>query len=352
MPAHFAAPRAARKAYGSSGGAAAMAMAASVGATRIGAARANPGRSGTRMAETADERRARIQAEPLAPVGTHGGLFRGTVPSYRAIFGERYLLGLLVNRELKARYKDSSLGFLWSMIRPLTQLLIYYFALGEILGLARAIPSFALFVFIGLTAWSLFTEIVSGGTTSIVNNSGLVKKVYLPREIFPLSTVGGALFNYAIQLGILIVAMVVIGQFPWHSELVLFPLAFAVILVNATAFALLLSAVNVYLRDTQHLAEVALTVLFWASPIVYSFAFVQERLAGSVWEQLYLANPVTVGILGLQQALWVAGSESGTAAWPDDLAIRMWIALIVGLVMLWISQRVFSRLQGNFAQEL
>lgn len=304
------------------------------------------------MAESAAERHARIHAEPMEPVGTHGGIFTGAIGSYRQILSERYLLGLLVNRELKARYKDSSLGFLWSLIRPLTQLLIYYFALGEILGLARQIPSFAVFVFIGLTAWSLFTEIVSSGTTSIVNNSGLVKKVYLPREIFPLSTIGGALFNYAIQLGILLAATIVIGQFPWHPDLVMFPLAFAVILINAAALALLLSAINVYLRDTQHLVEVVLTVLFWTSPIVYSFSFVRGALNGSIWEQIYLANPVTIGILGLQQALWVVGSESGAAVWPDDLIPRMWIALAFGLVLLWVSQRVFSRLQGNFAQEL
>lgn len=304
------------------------------------------------MAESATERRERIRAEPMAPIGTHGGLFAGTLLSYRQVVSERYLLGLLVKRELKARYKDSSLGFLWSLIRPLTQLLIYYFALGEILGLARQIPSFAVFVFIGLTAWSFFTEIVSGGTTSIVGNSGLVKKVYLPREIFPLSTIGGALFNYAIQLSILLLATLVIGQFPARAELALFPLAFAVILINAAALALLLSAVNVYLRDTQHLVEVILTVLFWASPIVYSFTFVREELDGNLLEQLYLANPVTVAILGMQQALWVAGSESGTAVWPDDLVPRMWIALGIGVIMLWASQRIFSRLQGNFAQEL
>lgn len=304
------------------------------------------------MAETAEQRRARIGSEPLEPVGTHGGLFTGALTSYRQILAERYLLGLLVRRELKARYKDSSLGFVWSLIRPLTQLLIYYFALGEILGLARQIPSFAVFVFVGLTAWSFFTEIVGGGTTSIVGNSGLVKKVYLPREIFPLSTIGGALFNYAIQLGILLAATLVIGQFPLHAELVLLPLAFAVILINAAALALLLSAINVYLRDTQHLVEVVLAVLFWASPIVYSFAFVREALQGNLIEQLYLANPVTVGILGMQQALWIAGSDGGGAVWPDDLVLRMWIALAVGAVLLWISQRVFSRLQGNFAQEL
>ncbi|WP_279433481.1 ABC transporter permease [Agromyces protaetiae] len=103
----------------------------------------------------------------------------------REIWQYRELLGRLVKREVKVRYKDSSLGIVWSLFRPLVQLLIYYFAIGQVLGAARSVPDFGIFVFIGLTMWALFSEIISTSTTSIVANAGLVKKVYLPREIFP-----------------------------------------------------------------------------------------------------------------------------------------------------------------------
>ncbi|WP_022884963.1 ABC transporter permease [Glaciibacter superstes] len=304
-------------------------------------------------ASPADLRAQRIASEPLHTVGQETRFFRGSAASVRDVWNHRELLGLLVRRELKARYKDSSLGIVWSLIRPLAQLLIYYFAIGQILGAARAIPSFALFVFVGLTVWTLFTEIIGNGSTAIVTNSGLVKKVYLPREIFPLSAVGGALFNFAVQLLILILATIVIGEIPWHVQLLYAPLAIAVLVVFGTAVALLLSALNVYLRDIQHLVEVSLIVLFWASPIVYSYSFVHNELQGNWIEQLYLLNPVTLVVLGMQKAFWVAGSAQGpNVNWPADLDLRLVLALAVSVLLLWFGQRVFSRLQGNFAQEL
>jgi len=301
----------------------------------------------------ARDREQRVAMESLKPVGQSTHFVTGTWTSLKDIWGSRELTALLVRRELKARYKDSSLGIVWSLVRPLAQLLIYYFAIGEILGVARSIPSFAIFVFVGLTTWGLFVEIVQGGTTSITGNSGLIKKIYLPREIFPLASVGGALFNFGVQLIILVLATAVAGQIPLNFDLLYAPLALAVLIFFAAGLGILLAGLNVYLRDVQHLVEVAVMVLFWASPIVYSFSFVHEKLQGNWLEQVYLANPITVAILGMQRAFWVAGStESTSMNWPDDLAIRLWIALAISIVILWLGQRIFSRIQGNFAQEL
>jgi ABC-2 type transport system permease protein len=296
-----------------------------------------------------------ISQEPFQTVSERQGFFRGSGRSLADVWAHRELLWLLVKREIKARYKDSSLGLVWSLARPLIQLLIYYFAIGQILGAARNTPDFAIFVFTGLTTWGLFSEIVSGSTGSILGNGGLVKKVYLPREIFPLSTVGGAMFNFLVQLVVLLLAIVVLAHFPFGVNLLLAPLSVVMLVVFATAVGLVLSAINVYLRDTQHFVEIALLVLFWASPIVYPFTFVNQALHGNWLEQLYLANPVTIAIIGMQKALWAGGLE-GTGAtaqvWPSDLALRLVIMLIISTILLWISQRVFSRLQGNFAQEI
>ncbi|MDJ0337583.1 ABC transporter permease [Cryobacterium sp. PH31-O1] len=302
---------------------------------------------------SAEERSLRIAQEPLLPVGQSTGFITGTWSSIKEVLAHRELLGLLVRREIKARYKDSSLGLVWSLAKPLAQLLVYYFAIGQILGVARSIPSFAIFVFVGLIVWGLFTEIVSSGTMSIVNNAGLVKKVYLPREIFPLAAVGGGLFNFGVQLIILIAATIIGGQVPLTPDLALAPLALINVIIFASAMGMLLAAVTVYLRDLQHLIEVVLTVLFWASPVVYSFSFVHAAIAGTWLEQLYLANPVTLSVLGMQKALWLAGStESNQVNFPPDLALRLWISLFISIALLWIAQRIFSRLQGNFAQEL
>ncbi|MGY5885429.1 ABC transporter permease [Modestobacter lacusdianchii] len=296
-----------------------------------------------------EARSARLATEPWQSSAPTGSLFRGSRQSLRDILGQRELLGLLVRRELKARYKDSTLGFLWSLLRPLTVLLVYYIAIGKFLGAARAIPEFAVYIFTGLIAWQLFLEIVTTSTASIVANAGLVKKVYLPREVFPLSAVGGAIFTYLTQALILTAAVLVTGQVPTGSRLLYIPLSLAVLLVFATAIGLTLAAVNVYLRDVQYLVEISATIFFWASPIVYSWRLVSDAMNGSWMETVYLCNPVTLAVLGMQRAIWVAGSGEPV---PDALGTRLVIALGVGLVLLWLSQRLFARLEGNFAQEL
>lgn len=259
------------------------------------------------------------------------------------------MLGLLVRRDLKARYKDSTLGFFWSLIRPLIQLAIYFVVMGQFLGAAKAIPDFAVYVFTGLAAVGLFTEIVVGGTGSLLNNAGLVKKVYLPREVFPLSSVGSALFNFGIQLIVLVGATLVVMKPPLHWELLYFIPSLLVIVVYGTAFALLFSAVNVFLRDTQYLVEVITMLLFWASPVVYSWDMVRTLIASPALLQIYTNNPLTLAVLGFQRAFWVAGEQF---VWPAGLTVRLTIAFVIGVVLLLICHRVFVRLQGNFAQEL
>ena len=287
----------------------------------------------------------------MRELGDKSGLVGGTKRAFADIWKRRELLRLLINHELKARYKDSNLGFVWSLFKPLSQLLIYFIVIGQFLGASRGIPSFAIFVFTGLTAWGFFLETVTGGTGSIVANSGLVKKVYLPREIFPLSTLGTSAVNSAIQLVILLSAIVVTGAIPSLAQLAYLPLALVVLVVYATLFALLLSALNVYMRDIQHLIEVITFLAFWASPIVYSYSYVQKALAVNypVAHEIYLANPVTLAILGFQRSLWAAGIDQ---PYPVHLMIRLAVAALIGIVLIFGAHRVFARLEGNFAQEL
>ena len=287
----------------------------------------------------------RIEAQPLRELGDKSGLVTGTKRAFVDVWNRRELLRLLINRELKARYKDSNLGFVWSLFKPLSQLLIYFIVIGQFLGAARGIPSFAIFVFTGLTAWGFFLEAVTGGTGSIVANSGLVKKVYLPREIFPLSTLGTSAVNSAIQLAILLGAILVTGSIPSAAQLAYLPFALIVLVVYAALFGLLLSALNVYMRDIQHLIEVITFLAFWASPIVYSFSDFWNPIA----HEIYLSNPVTLAILGFQKSLWAAGVDQ---PYPSHLMIRLVLAALVGVVLIFGAHRVFARLEGNFAQEL
>jgi ABC-2 type transport system permease protein len=304
------------------------------------------------VTDNAQARFARLADEPLALTAGGPGL-RGTWGSLRAVFAHRELLGLLVRRDIKARYKDSVLGLLWTLINPIVQLCVYYLVMGQILGAARGLDDFAIYVFSGLTIFGLYSETLSAATGSIVNNAGLVKKVYVPREVFPLSSIGSALFTFGVQLLVLIAACFLLGSPPLHWGILYFLPAIALVVVYAGSIGLLFSALNVYLRDVQYLTQIVLMLSLWSAPIVYGWNMVNDvsvRFSLPTWLiEIYTNNPLTLAVLGFHRAFWVAGTSSD---YPPDLGIRMIIALLVGLVLFWLCQRAFSKLQGNFAQEL
>jgi ABC-2 type transport system permease protein len=292
---------------------------------------------------------------PLERVNAPQPFLLGFTSTVRDVWAYRELLANLVRKELKVKYKDSVLGFFWTLLRPLLQLLVYSVAIGYFLGSGRVIPDFGVYLFTGLLAWTLFTDIVGGCTGSIVANAGLVKKVYFPRELFPLAVVGAALVNFCLQLTVLIAAYVFTGAWPRPGNLALVPLALLALVLFATALGLLLAAANVYLRDMQYLVEVGLLLWFWMTPIVYDWTKVYTQLVDNAqltWVfQIYMANPMTNIVLAMQRALWPGGQ--GTAFYyAGNLYLRLGILIAACSVALWFCQRVFARSQGNFAQEL
>jgi ABC-2 type transport system permease protein len=311
---------------------------------------------------TAEQRAAHIAEMPFITTGpASSGFVTGFLATARELFDRRQLLDLLVRRELKSRYKDSRLGFIWSFIRPLTLLVIYYVVIGKFLGGAARAPEFAIFIFSGITIWNLYNEIIVAGTGSILSNAALIKKIYLPREIFPLSVVGSALFGFAIQFFVLLAGVLLLRQFPLSWDLLYLPVAVLLVLIYGLALAVLLSAANVFLRDVKYLVEVAMLIFFWASPIVYPWSTVVGLTATMPWvQQIYLLNPMTPIVLAFQRGIWMAGSHPAVingnvipaTPWPPDLDLRLAIIGLVGLVALWIAQRIFARVQGNFAQEI
>ena len=221
------------------------------------------------MSESTDRRYERLAATPLAATVAPRTGFFASFASMREVIAHRQLLGLLVRRDITSRYKDSALGLLWTLINPLIQLAVYYVVMGQFLGAARAggIPDFALYIFSGLTIYVLFSESVSGATASIVTNAGLVKKVYVPREVFPLAAVGSASFTFAMQVVVLTIACFVLGAPPLTPDIVYAIPSIVLVVIFATALGLLLGALNVYLRDMQYLSQIVLMLAMWSSPI-------------------------------------------------------------------------------------
>lgn len=304
------------------------------------------------MSDVATRRAERLAQVPWEHAGVRARGFAGFTAAIRDIWGYRELLGRLTRRELKARYKDSKLGFAWSLVRPLTMLFVYALVVGQFLGAARQIDNFGIYIFAGLAIYTLYSEVIGGGTSAIVVNSGLIKKVYLPREIFPLATVGPALFTLAIQLAILMVAAIASGAMSWGGHLLYAPAAILLAIIWSAAFALILSAVNVYLRDIAYLVDVVLVLVMWGSPILYSISMVEAQLGGTSFSWLlpiYINSPVTLSVLGFQEAFWQVGAASEHV---PDLWLNMLVSSAAGLAAVYFAQRVFARLQGDFAQEL
>src|SRR5436309_6704932 len=207
--------------------------------------------------------------------------------SLREIVSHHELLLNLVRLELKSKYKASALGFAWSLLNPAMYLVVFYIAFDVILG--AGIPRFPIYLLSGLLVWNFFTTALNAGTGSIVASSGLVKKVWFPREILPLASVGAALVHFFLQSLVLIAALLVLRHPVGWAFLPLLPLALFDLVLLASGMTLLLSAANVYLRDIQHFVELALLAWFWLTPIVYLYTQLTKHFGG---RNLPLLNPI------------------------------------------------------------
>ena len=265
----------------------------------------------------------------------------------RELIQYRELLGNLIRKELKVKYKSSTLGFVWSLLNPAMYLVVFYFV-GIVLG--SGIPRFAIYLVSGIVVWNLFSVSLATATASVVGAPGLVKKVWFPREILPFSAIGGGLVHFFLQ-GLVLVAGLALFQHPvsW-KHILLLPLALGDLLLLLAGLSLLLSAANVYLRDVQHLVELLLMAWFWGSPVVYQFSLVDDKLGDLSW--LYLLNPVTPIVMVFQEALY--GTYLG-ALEPHSITWHLQTLGAVGvgsLVLFVIGFSVFRRLEGNFVEAL
>ncbi len=262
------------------------------------------------------------------------------------IIRHRELLWNLAARDLKSRYKGSVMGFLWTMITPLFMAVIYIFFLRLLAG--RGFPMQYEDVLIGVFAWQYTVQCVTGGMESIAGNANLVKKVFFPRILLPLSVVVSALINYLFTLVIQLV--LVAGLLAWRG-LGLSPLvaALPLLVLYHTLFnlglSLLLGAAQVVFRDTRHLVGLFISAWFFMSPVMYPLSLVDQLAANLPWvRDLFMLNPLSVIITGYR-VLQVPG-----ATFPWSAAA--WVGWAWPLVLLLAAYAGFQRAQRNFADYL
>jgi len=263
----------------------------------------------------------------------------------------RFLLRLIVRKELRVRYRGSVLGLFWSYVKPAVQFGVYFLALGVFLRLNATLEDFAVYLFSGLVVLNFFGEAFGNAARSIVRNAPLVKKIYLPRELFPVATTYVAAIHLLPQVVVLFAGALAAGWRPSAAALLSALLGLAVVAVLVTGLGLLLAALNVYFRDFENIVDLLLLVVVWLSPVLYPWSFVRDALGTGWLMQLYLANPLTVAVQLFQRAFWAPGAQGADELIPD-LYARGAVALLVGLVVLALGQLAFSRLEGRFAQEL
>jgi len=270
------------------------------------------------------------------------------------------LLVGMVRKELKIKYKNSILGFAWSLLNPLLYLVVFYIAFVKVLG--SPIPAFPIYLLSGLLVWNLFSTGLGAATGSVVANSGLVKKVSFPREILPLASVGSMLVHFFLQSMVLFVVIACVRWSVAWEYLPLLPFALVALLLVTGSLGILLSAINVYLRDTQHFLELALLAWFWFTPIVYPFSLVDGRKNGTGWypvfAHIWLLNPVTPIVVIFQRAIYTPHNNmvSHLPLLPNwsywTYVAYLGMSFAMGFAFLVLGVWVFGRSEANFAEEL
>lgn len=275
----------------------------------------------------------------------------GPIARVREVWEYRELLRNLVRKELKVRYKSSVLGFVWTLLNPALYLVVFSIVFKVILQ--STVEYFAVFLLSGLLAWNLFAAAVSGGCSSMVSNASLVQKVWMPRQILPLASIGAALMHFIFQLCVLIGALAIFRR-PMAWDLIpLMVYALIVVLILSSALAIAFSAMNVYLRDMEHLVELLLLAWFWMSVIVYPYRQVADRLGGRAW--VLLLNPMIPIVIAFQKVIYNPSATSGILP-PDATgwwyARNLTIVLAASIALLFGALWVFGRLEDNLAEEI
>jgi ABC-type polysaccharide/polyol phosphate export permease len=244
----------------------------------------------------------------------------------------RFLLHNLVTKDFKIRYRNMSLGVFWSVLNPLVMLAVYLFVFTKIFEPPN-IPHFSLYILSGIIPFNFFSLAWMTGTYSIVDNTGLIKRVPVPREIVPIASVLSNCLHLAIQMALLLIAVVASGlgvNIYWFW----LPLIWAVGIIFIFGVSLITSGLYVYLRDTRYIVESACLVAFWFVPIFYLVSFVPPQ-----YRSLYVLNPIAALVIAMRNVL-LDGQAPAT-----DLMLKF---ILISLGTLGLGMLLFRQMKSRF----
>jgi len=251
------------------------------------------------------------------------------------LYQYRELLKTNIKKEIRGKYKGAWLGVLWSFLNPLLMLAVY--AIIFPLILKNDIPHYTMFLFTAMMPWNFFTSTINGCSYSIIASGNIIKKVYFPREILPISIVLSNTVNFLITCIIMVVFLLLsgVGITPY---ILLFPIILLIQEVLLLVISFILSAITVYARDVEHIVNVGLMALFYGTPIVYSLSMIPME-----FRKFIFLNPMTSIIEGYRSILFYH-------TWPNFL--HLGIVLGVSMIIFVIGLFIFKKLEKGFAEEL
>ena len=256
---------------------------------------------------------------------------------FKDLYNYRELLKTSVKKDIGGKYKHSFLGVLWSFINPLLQILVYALIFPLVMKNGGSYKDYTVFMVCGLIPWAYFTTVINRASFIMIENGNILKKVYFPRSILPLSLVTSETINFLVSC-IIILAFIVIKGFGISKFILFFPLVLLIQYVLLLGIALIFSAVTVYMRDIQHFIGVVLQLLFYATPIVYSIDTIPENFR---W--ILKWNPMTYIIEGYRAIFY-------NQTMPDLKALG--ILGVISILILIVGYLLFNKLQKRFAEEL
>lgn len=258
-----------------------------------------------------------------------------SVIDFKEILNFRELFYIFTWRDIKVRYKQTILGILWVIFQPLTTTVIFTVFFGNLAKIPSGDLPYPLFVLTGLVFWNFFSNAVTAATNSMIDNEGIIKKVYFPKLILPLSSIITASFDFAINLLILFIIAAAFGFYPKIAVLILFPFSMIVTAVSAAGTGFLLSALNVKYRDVRYILPFFIQILIFLTPVIYPLSIVQEN------QKLVMAlNPMT-GAIETARTVFAAGQT------PDPLVMA--ISAISAVLILILGTYYFSKTERFFA---
>lgn len=258
----------------------------------------------------------------------------------------RTLLYYLVVRELKGRYKSSVLGFLWTLLNPLLMMLVFTIVFTFVVP-NYSLPKYPIFLLCGLLPWNYFSASIMGSIHSVVGNANLVKKVYFPREILPIATVLAQLVNFLLALLVLFFLLIVF-KMPLSPRWWMLPIVILLQTLFSIGLALILSAVNVYYRDTMMIMDVIIMAWFFLTPVFYPLDILPNNyevlgLTLDVHRLMYILNPMA-SLINTYRDLLYLGTYTEL-----DFFLR---TAVTSIAMLVLGYWIFVRLSPTFGEEV